>query len=1132
MSNFITNSEEKDLSKRLNELIQSSEELKFLVGFFYFSGLKELYLPLKNNPQVKIKILVGLNIDKHIDQIIEFSDLEEFKGTLSNEEIVQKYFQSIKKSINSDYFDRQFFYEQAEFFIDLIKKDRLIIRKTIKPNHSKIYFFNLQKNQVGRNKLFITGSSNLTKSGLSTQDEFNVEISDYGTEETEKYFDNLWENNSLLITEKNDKKIKLVNLLEDETLIKKITPFEAFALALKIYLESFEKKELDKGIEEIFKKNGYRPYLYQLDAIKQALAVIEKYNGVILADVVGLGKTIIACSIARQLKKRGVIICPPGLLGNPRKKDSGWHMYKEQFGIHDWEVWSCGDLENLENFIREKGKDIEVVIIDEAHRFRNEDTKSFENLKNICRHKIVILLTATPFNNRPNDILALLKLFTLPKKSSITLDDNLEAKFKKFKSLFENLAYIKKYIQSNNEKKRIKAEKIYKSIFDEDFQPTANLKMVDKSLKYLAKQIRDIVSFLTIRRNRLDLQENPDYKKEAQDLSKVADPIEWFFDLTKEQSQYYDKVIGYYFADPEDDGVFKGSIYQPFVYEGKADDDEESLAKEENTEFLQQKNLYDFMRRLLVKRFESSFGAFAKSIQNFKQITETVKQFIEKTGKYILDRHLLERIYEKDEDEIEDYLNEYAEKLTKGVYPKSHKIYEISKFKDQEKFIADINADIKLFDTILKELSELKLLENDNDPKAKTLVEKIRKQLQKDPNRKIIIFSEYADTISYLEKILKNNFINKVLVINKDIASSLIEEINKNFDASYKKKENTYQILLTTDRISEGFNLNRAGMVINYDIPWNPVRVIQRLGRINRISKKVFDELYIINFFPTEKGAELVKAREIAQNKMFLIHNTLGEDAKIFNIDEQPSPSQLYQQIQQNPEKQEKENFFTKALKKFREIQKSYPDLVKSLDNFPSRLKVAKQSKENELLVFVKKNRLFILGKKYDQDKKNEPYEMTFEEAFEKIDCPVDEKRLEISKDFWTSYEQIKNLRAKLNPQSEQSLEIRARNNLYSLISTLNSDQASSLKKNIDLETIRKFTQTLLEDIDNYGTLIKYTLRRLAKLRFDNTNHLDESLSELEDIRQRLGDDYLEKEKQRQTNLKKEIILAIENQKL
>ncbi|MCX8034657.1 MAG: helicase C-terminal domain-containing protein, partial [Thermodesulfovibrio sp.] len=166
----------------------------------------------------------------------------------------------------------------------------------------------------------------------------------------------------------------------------------------------------------------------------------------------------------------------------------------------------------------------------------------------------------------------------------------------------------------------------------------------------------------------------------------------------------------------------------------------------------------------------------------------------------------------------------------------------------------------------------------------------------------------------------------RVLSIHGNLTRGNLEAIYKNFDASYKEQKDDYDILLTTDRISEGFNLNRAGMVINYDIPWNPVRVIQRVGRINRISKKVFDRLYIVNFFPSEKGANIVRSREIASNKMFMIHNTLGEDAKIFAPDEEPTPSGLYLKIQQNPEELEGESFITKIIKEYEEIKTKYPE--------------------------------------------------------------------------------------------------------------------------------------------------------------------------------------------------------------
>ncbi len=1127
MTNFITNSGVNNLKNRLSELILKSDELKFLVGFFYFSGLKELYESLKENSNVVLKILVGLNVDTLNYELIEYSDKEDRKGTLSNEEIYNKFFCSLKKSINTDNFDTKDFYDQSKFFINLIKNGYLTIRKTVKPNHAKLYIFKLQSSQVGRQNLFITGSSNLTKLGLSDQEEFNVEISDYGVDDAEQYFNNLWDN-SIKITEDNELKTRIIEILEKETLIKRITPFEAYALVLKTYLDSFERKELDSSLIEILKDNGYAPYQYQLDAVEQALAIIEQNNGIILADVVGLGKTIIACAIAHQLRKRGVIICPPGIVGDPKRKDSGWNMYKEQFGLHDWEVWSLGDLDKLQDQItHEQLKDIEVVIIDEAHRFRNQDTRGYEYLKNICRGKIVILLTATPFNNRPADILSLLKLFITPKQSNITLENNLVDKFRSFKRIFDRLAYIEKYYKSEDQFKRNKAYDEYKAIFGEEFNLSKSLQKVKNRSKYLAKQIRDVIEPVTIRRNRLDLLNHPEYKKEIQNLSKVADPQEWFFELTKEQSEFYDEIIKKYFANPEEGGLFKGAIYRPFEYETEKDKiKEEKLSDKEHFEFLQQRNLYDFMRRLLVKRFESSFGAFRQSIENFKKVTEDVNDFVYKTNKYILDRELVEQIYTEEPEKIELYLKDYVKNIKEGVYPKNHKIYDLSKFKYKNEFLQDIESDKNLFDKILKSLDELKLADSKNDAKAESLVDHLKSQLKKEPQRKIVIFSEYRDTVKYLKNILDREFPDKVLSIVDNLSQKTIEEINKNFDASYPKErqEDKYKILLSSDRISEGFNLNRAGMVINYDIPWNPVRVIQRVGRINRISKKVFNELYIVNFFPTEKGAELVRSREIASNKMFLIHNTLGEDAKIFDIEEEPSASKLYEKIQQNPEEMEEESFYTKIYKEFNEIKEQYPELIKSLDNFPLRVKVAKKYLEDELLAFIKKGRLYIYSAKIDESLKPNYLPVTFEDTINRVRCNYNEPPLKWGDNFWDLYEGIKNFKEGKSqmPILENSIEQKAKNNLKTLIK-LQNDKMSAYKN---------FLNMLLEDIVDYGTLPDYTMRRIANLEIGNEDKIEKSIQEIEALKKELGENYLDKEKERQKNLNKEIIVAIENQKL
>ncbi|GIW63611.1 MAG: ATP-dependent helicase [Patescibacteria group bacterium] len=1123
MSTFITNEPTKTLNERLSELIKISKELKVLTAFFYFSGLQPVYEALKKNKEIDIKILVGLNIDKTNRGLIEI--VSEDLGKSINEKI-QEYLTSIKFSLNSQELDKKEIYRQVNFFVDLIKKNKLIIRKTKDINHAKAYIFKIKNNQPFKS-VAIMGSSNLTKAGLLGQQELNVELPDIYVEKIEDYFDNLWQD-SIQITENDEIKKQLLTIIEEESFIKKITPFQAYVLLLKSYLNSYKQKNISNNLYKILQENGYKDYAYQIDAIKQALSIIENNNGVILADVVGLGKTIMACSIAKELGKLGIIICPPGLKGDSKDTDKGgWNMYKRQFKLYDWDVWSSGELDKLEKEIKRR-PEVEVVIIDEAHRFRNEDTQGYEYLKNICRGKKVILLTATPFNNKPSDILSLIKLFSSPKKSYITLDENLANRFSYFQGQFNRINFILKHYknkpESNKYKKalfyyeKLTGEKISK--FNNDF-----IKKIKSRGRYISSQIRSVVEPITIRRNRLDLLKNPKYKDEIKSISRVKDPEEWFFTLTKKQSEFYDQVIGKYFIDPEDGGLFKGAIYRPFVYEaglyGK-EIEEGQLKEKENRAFLQQKNLYDFMRRLLVKRFESSFGAFKQSIINFQNVTKAALEFISKNQIFILDRKLVSRLTEMDAEEVEEEIEKYKEKLLEKKRPKHDKVYKIKDFKQKDLFLKHIQDDLNLFSQILKQLEELKLVEN--DPKTEELCKKLNKVLSKEPKineskRKVVIFSEYLDTVKYLKNQLKNHF-KRVLVVEEDLNKKLLSKILENFDASYKEQKDNYDILLTSDKLSEGFNLNRAGMIINYDIPWNPVRVIQRLGRINRINKKLFEELFIVNFFPTEKGANIIKSREIASQKMFLIHNTLGEDSKIFEPDEEPRPAKLYSRLMQNPEKLEEETFYTKVLNIYKSIRQKYPNLVNDLENIPPRVKVAKKGDKNELLVFISKNRQ-VYVRRVDYENNVEVEDTTLEEVLEKIKCQPNEKSLKWDTDiFWQAYEKaLKSKRIYEIAPSELSIERQA-------ITKIDTILRNSLINDIDLF---KFIRTLREDIVSYGALPKKTLRTIANLPENKPLKLKKDLYEMAE---RLGGiNYLDKEKKQIKKLKKEVIVAIESKK-
>ncbi|MBI1833355.1 MAG: DEAD/DEAH box helicase family protein [Candidatus Andersenbacteria bacterium] len=1117
MSSFIiTNEGTKNLKGRLSELIQNSKELKFLVGFFYFSGIRELYESLKDMPNIQVDVLVGLNVDRAVHGIVEYGDQTK---NLTDRERFTRFLESVSRSINSNDFDTEDFYTQIKYFLHLIKDGRLRIRKTYNPNHAKLYIFKI-KDDIKHLKeaFFITGSSNLTRAGLMSQEEFNVEISDHGVGDAEDYFKQLWEE-AVRITENDEFKRQLIDLIERKTLVAGITPFEAYALVLKNYLDSISQKQLRKSIPELLSKKGYQPYKYQLDAVSQALTIIENYNGVIVSDVVGLGKSIIAGMIGRSLNKRGIIICPPGLIGDPNKK-SGWEKYKEDFELYDWEIRSLG-IPSLKHTLKlvQESDEYEVVIVDEAHRFRNQDTEAYELLSNICRNKIVILLTATPFNNSPADIFSLLKLFVIPGRSKITLDNHLDTKFKVYNNEFDKLSYIRKNHSSANPQKRGKALAFYESLFE---SKSVELNEVQRRAKYLANSIRSVIEPVLIRRNRIDLKQDPEYSKEVYELSQVDDPKELFFELTKEQANFYDRVINKYFGE---EGEFRGAIYRPFVYEEgiKPEDQKRVLGLEKNFEFQSQSQLYDFMRRLVVKRFESSFGAFRQTIMNLEMVTEKMQQFIKNSdGKFILDRKLIEKIYEEELDVIEEEIIKFEQKLGEGNYPKSYKVYDVNSFKEKQRFYADIEADLKLYRKVRDELEDLKLV--DNDPKLAGLITEIRNILNADhplsePERKVVVFTEYTDTATYLEDELEKHFPEQLLTVGKSLPASRINEILMNFDASYHEQENKYRVLLATDKISEGFNLNRAGAIINYDIPWNPTRVIQRVGRINRISKKVFERLHIYNFFPTIQGSDIVKSRQIAADKMFLIHNTLGEDSKVFESDEKPTAAKLFTKIMRNPEAHEEASFQTKIRQKYFELEKSAPDIIGRVATLPSRVKVAKRYEADNLLVFIKKGLGFFVRGIVKEDVVEE---MLFEEVIHHIECSKEERAVQLSERFWGSYEAVKEYKDKTKiASSELSLEKKALNNLKSL----QGDPSP------DLELLLPFIRDLVEDLLDYKTLPDYTLRRIAKL--DTQTRVPEKrlkmIRELQGVQSQLGVGFMEITKRRLGELQNEVIIAIEN---
>jgi hypothetical protein len=710
----------------------------------------------------------------------------------------------------------------------------------------------------------------------------------------------------------------------------------------------------------------------------------------------------------------------------------------------------------------------------------------------------------------------------VPGKSRITLDENLEARFSFYEKIFRWLSFISKNHNSPDDEKRTKAEYYYEQLFSKD--PPIDLAKVRARAKELADEIRAVLEPIMIRRNRLDLKKDPVYSREITELSEVEEPKELFFEMTREQSRFYDEVINIYFGDG---GRFTGAIYQPFVYEKERD--LEKLDEEGNKIYQQQRNLFEFMRRLLVKRFESSFGSFNQSIRNFISVHEAVLEFIKKTnGKYVLERKIVEKAYEDDPDELEEALNEFKARLEEKTVPKHEKIYDINEFKSKELFLNHINSDIELLKEIKIKVDALDLV--NNDPKSQRVVEKIREIInippaKNEPRRKVIIFSEYTDTVRHLQPVIEEEFKGQVLTVAGNIGVKQNESLLNDFDASIKPKQqkDDFCILLSSDKLSEGYNLNRAGTIINYDIPWNPTRVIQRVGRINRIGKKVFDKLQIYNFFPTEQGADIVKSRQIATQKMFLIHNTLGEDCKIFAADETPAPAELYKRINTNPEDYEPESLFTIIRSQFQKIMDEHPEVLQRIDNLPNRIKTAKRFGHYNLVVFRRKALGLFIQKSINDEQGNAVVEdLLIDNALKLIECGHSEQKLNLSNDFWRHYEEIKEHKQKFHTaKNEVSLEIKAMNNLQSALKLYKQE----------LERYLPFIRDLIKDLRSYHTISKYSLRRIANIDLnpDNPKELSRFIKEIDWLMNNLGPDYLEIIKRKVRDNKDEIIIAVEN---
>ena len=821
----------------------SIKNLDAVVGFLRASGYFSLR-PFLDNIN-KARVLIGINVDKYIAEAARQGRI--FFG--AEEEVKADCLQQIRRDIEQSGYKREIEDGIFQMVTDLVDGKLELRAHPSKKIHAKIYVLYPDDFNQYTQGIAITGSSNLSGNGLGiTEDkqyEFNVKMSQYEDVKFAKdEFEELWKEAEGCEITAEDLKINI-----ERTYLKgDISPYDLY---IKMLIEYFSDRVMDADDENPLNvPENYTKYDYQMDAVVEGYQKLLRYDGFFLADVVGLGKTVIATMIAKKfLQENGrdntkiLVVYPPAV-------EQNWKTTFKDFGIDKYTKFiTNGSLNKVldeDNYDYWNADEYDLVLVDEAHKFRSHTTNAFEQLQEICKmprinqghikgyKKKVMLISATPMNNSPADIYNEILLFQDPRHCTIDGVANLTAFFSPL---------IKEFKRFRNEP---------------EFDLT--------KFKKLAEQVRDrIIKPLSVRRTRTDIENVPRYNKDVNGFPKVERPIESRYELNEHLADLFEKAMLTLTKD------LSYACYQAIAYLKP----EAANGLYDNAETIS-RSLAGIRKNGLVKRLESSFHAFQVSIENFKIANQNMIDMFNNDKVFIapdLDiNNLLAAGWS--EEEIEEKLNAKAQDN-----PKNAK-FTANDFRPE--FIEMLRADQKILEQMYIDWSVVTDADDSKFAKFNELLKHELFRVECNPEQKLVVFSESINTVEYLAKRINRK---DVLVISAKNRSNLFKTIRENFDANFKNKLNDYNIILTTDVLAEGINLHRSNVIVNYDTPWNSTRLMQRIGRVNRIGS-VSKHIYNYVFYPSRQGNREINLNQIALSKIQTFHSTFGEDNQIYSQNE------------------------------------------------------------------------------------------------------------------------------------------------------------------------------------------------------------------------------------------------------
>lgn len=918
--------------------------------------------------------------------------------------------------------------------------------------HSKCYIFDGLAGGVGYG---IVGSSNFTLKGLKGNAELNyleassprlvLSLTPIPNNKSHlQWFNEKWslsEPWNKVFLEQVLKPAPITKNVEEKrnmVFTEEFTPYDLYIKLLQLKFGDVVDRSIGEQIESYLPET-IQKLNYQIEAVKRCISIMHEHGGFMLGDVVGLGKTIVATLVIKHFlsvpnddgrDRKVLIVTPPAIKSGWEKTISLFDRDKSDKISPYIDFITTGSIGNLldddDNDRDDEGidddnldsgefneslqdKNYGLIIIDESHKFRNSDTVMYQSLDELIQkigfktgaYPYIGLLSATPQNNYYTDI-----------KNQIYLFER-----------NHNESTLKKAEGGNLEKFFADINRDFDSLFRRNNQGPEGAFIHDipkderrHKLDVLSKKIRDcVLCDILERRTRTDIEMYYKEDMESQGLvfPKIKGPNNLDYIMDDELATLFSETMTIIAPTETDkletDDWLKYYRYRAIEYLKESSNNKKYAGRGNRDVKDVAKQLATIMQILLVKRLESSFTAFTQSLLNLRRYTENMILMWENDTIFICPQIDVNKELNYEEksrrrgvkvsfkDCVKDIRNK-IKKLTEEGRNERGQNAEYSRNDFNSEYFNLLKEDYRLISNLYDRWAK-----NSQDPKFDAFKESLTPILfdtQKNTSRKLVIFSEAIDTVNSLERAIKAKGykVLKVTAANREEKEHIIEE---NFDANYEGEwKNDYDVIITTEVLAEGVNLHRANVILNYDTPWNSTRLMQRIGRVNRIGSKE-PYIYVFNFMPSAQGDEKIDLVKKAHTKLQAFHVLFGEDSKIFTDDE----TIIHYDIQKVIE--EEESPLQKYVFELKQFKDEHPERYNKIAYSKYDWNIA-QDKNGVAYFVVKAPRSAYLAVKIlnFNDENLEPHVISLLDLLEDLRVSKNTKRVELPQN-WGKYKEL-----------------------------------------------------------------------------------------------------------------------------